>query len=191
MSPICNIMFVDCNPLVHMIVEENISNNYGAHTIINHSSQYNSLLQNTQIFWKLHRLSGKSNTMTQICNLMIVPYNVPVALWASSLTFKSASSSTPMKTSLRWSHRATYNLLNSQSVTDGLDLGMHEAKRNCSILIVHWHFLTGSHICNNEHQTATCQEAQTSAWRSVSDWSTALSALWELASMEFGGKLAN
>jgi hypothetical protein len=80
MSPICNRMFVDGNQLVYMVIGENVSNNYGACLIRNHSSQYNSPLQNTRIFWKLHRMGGKSNTMTQIYNLMIVLCNQLVCM---------------------------------------------------------------------------------------------------------------
>jgi uncharacterized membrane protein len=75
MSPICNIMLVYCNPFIGMMIMEDGSNNYDAFTIRAVSIEYNRILQNTQIFSNLHRMSGKYNTMTQMCNLMIVPCN--------------------------------------------------------------------------------------------------------------------
>jgi hypothetical protein len=59
-----------------MVIEEDVSNNYDAFTLTTLSSEYNIILQNTlQIFSKLHRMGGKYNTLTQICNLLIVPCN--------------------------------------------------------------------------------------------------------------------
>jgi hypothetical protein len=58
-----------------MVNAENGSNNYDASTLRTVCSEYNRLLQNTQIFSKLHRMGGKYNTMTGICNLMIFHFN--------------------------------------------------------------------------------------------------------------------
>jgi hypothetical protein len=39
-----------------MVIVEDLSNNYDAFTLRTLSSEYNRLLQNTQIFSKLHRM---------------------------------------------------------------------------------------------------------------------------------------
>jgi hypothetical protein len=54
---------------------EDVANNSNASTLRTVSREYNRILENTQIFSKLHRMGGKYNTMTQICNIMIVPCN--------------------------------------------------------------------------------------------------------------------
>jgi hypothetical protein len=58
-----------------MVILEDASNNYDASTLRTLSIEYNRILQITQIFSKLHIMDGKYKTMTQICNLMIVPCN--------------------------------------------------------------------------------------------------------------------
>jgi hypothetical protein len=58
-----------------MVVVEDISNNYDASTLRTVSIEYNRILENKQIISKLHRMGGKYNTMTRICNIMIVPCN--------------------------------------------------------------------------------------------------------------------
>jgi hypothetical protein len=68
-------MLVHCNPLACMVIMEDISNNYDASTLRTVSIEYNRLLQNTQIFSKVHIMGGKYNTMTSIGNLMIVPFH--------------------------------------------------------------------------------------------------------------------
>jgi hypothetical protein len=60
-----------------VIVEVNI-NNYEASTLRTLSSEYDRLLYISPIFSNLHRMCGKYNPMTQICNQMIVPCYQPV-----------------------------------------------------------------------------------------------------------------
>jgi hypothetical protein len=57
-----------------MVIVEDVSNNYNASKLRRVVFiEYNRILENTQIFSILQRMGGKHNTMTQICNLMIVP----------------------------------------------------------------------------------------------------------------------
>jgi hypothetical protein len=58
-----------------MVIADDDTNNFDASTLRTVCIEYNRILQNTQIFSKLHRIGGKYNTMTRICNLMIVPCN--------------------------------------------------------------------------------------------------------------------
>jgi hypothetical protein len=58
-----------------MVIGDNDTNNDKASTLRTVSIEYNRMLENTQIFSKLHRIGGKYNTMTRVCNLMIVPCN--------------------------------------------------------------------------------------------------------------------
>jgi hypothetical protein len=47
-----------------MVILEDVANNYDASTLRTVSIEYNRILENTQIFSKLHRMRGKYNTMT-------------------------------------------------------------------------------------------------------------------------------
>jgi hypothetical protein len=58
-----------------MVIADDDTNNFDAFKFRTVSIEYNRILENTQIFSKLHRIGGKYNTMTRICNLMIVPCN--------------------------------------------------------------------------------------------------------------------
>jgi hypothetical protein len=58
-----------------MVIVDDGTNNFDAFKLRTVSIEYNRILENTQIFSKLHRIGGKYNTMTRICNLMIVPCN--------------------------------------------------------------------------------------------------------------------
>jgi hypothetical protein len=58
-----------------MVIAEDDTINVDASTLRTVSIEYNRILQNTQSFPKLHRIGGKYNTMTRICNPMIVPCN--------------------------------------------------------------------------------------------------------------------
>jgi hypothetical protein len=58
-----------------MVIADDATNNCDASTLQTLSSEYKRILHITPIFSNLHKLRGKYNTMTQICNLMIVPCN--------------------------------------------------------------------------------------------------------------------
>jgi hypothetical protein len=68
-------MLVHCNLLIGMVIGEDVSNNYDVFTFRTIVSEYNRLLQNTQNFLKPYRMGEKYNTMTRICNLMVVHCN--------------------------------------------------------------------------------------------------------------------
>jgi hypothetical protein len=64
-------MLVHCNPLICVVIVEDGSNNCDAFTL--RTPEYTNILKTAQNV-------GKYNTMTQICNLMIVPCNQLVSM---------------------------------------------------------------------------------------------------------------
>jgi hypothetical protein len=58
-----------------MVITDDNTNNVDAFKFRTVSIEYNRILEKTQIFSKLHSIGGKYNTMTRVCNLMIVPCN--------------------------------------------------------------------------------------------------------------------
>jgi hypothetical protein len=65
-----------------MVIVEDLSNNDDAFTLKTLSSEYNRLLQNTQIFSNLYKIGGKYNTTNNdpYSTLMIVPCNQLVCM---------------------------------------------------------------------------------------------------------------
>jgi hypothetical protein len=57
-----------------MVIVQDDSINYEASTLRSLSSKYNRVHHNTQICTNLHRMGGNKNTLTRICNHMLVPY---------------------------------------------------------------------------------------------------------------------
>jgi hypothetical protein len=58
-----------------MVIVEVGSNNYEASIPRTIYREYNIILQNTPLFSNFHRMGGKQNTLTKICNQIIVPCN--------------------------------------------------------------------------------------------------------------------
>jgi hypothetical protein len=76
MSPICNIMTVPCNQLVHLVIEDEATNASDAATLRTVSIEHHRILQITPTFSNQHKMGVEKNTLlSQICNLMIGPCN--------------------------------------------------------------------------------------------------------------------
>jgi hypothetical protein len=95
-------MIVPCSQLVSMVIANDDTNHFDAFQFRTVSIEYNRILENTPIFSKLHRIGGKYNTMTRICNLIIVPCNQLVHMVISWRAIRVVRYRVGMALMLRW-----------------------------------------------------------------------------------------
>jgi hypothetical protein len=92
-----------------MVIVDDDTDNSDAFKLRTVYIDYNRILENAQIFSKLHRIGEKYNTMTQICNIIIVPCSPLLCMVIVDDENNNFDAPTPRNVFLRVQHNTLQN----------------------------------------------------------------------------------